>query len=112
MAVVRYVFGRRSPQEYPTSGPCSPFEFCIKVGGEVPSSWYSAYALLGFFRKRFVRKCLKEKTCSAFRRIKDCDSWIPGCYIETPTIEVLEDGCFFRELLIDQRQPNPWLSME
>lgn len=111
MFEVHYVFGRRAEQEgLPGyhSGAIDPFVFTVSTD-KSPSSWESAYALLGFFREDFIAACRAAETSSRMNPIKDRDVWIPTGYLDRPTIEVF-DGEHYEELLLDGRRPNPWIS--
>ena len=105
---VTFVFGRRSyiHEGYSSDGgsPDDPFVFTISVDG-CPSSWKSAYALLGFFREEFITACKASGTSSALRTFADFEIVIPTYYLDRPTIKVGES-----ELLLDGEKPNPWLS--
>lgn len=106
--VVTYVFGRRSYEQpgYGSDGgsPTDPFVFTVHLY-EAPSSWESAYALLGFFRDDFIKACQAAKTSSAMKPLKQSALLIPSCYLDCPTIEV--NGW---ELLLNGKKPNSWLS--
>ena len=111
MIEVRYVFGRRQVQDLPgyASGPGDPFVFTVS-GETKPETWYSAYALLAFYRDDFLKACAAARTSSQMRPIEERDTWIPSCYLDTPTIEVGTSG-EMTELLRDNARPNPWLSL-
>jgi hypothetical protein len=74
-----------------------------------PSSWGSAFALLALYRDEFYKACLAANTSSWLLSLSDADTWIPTCYLDRPTIEVTDDS-EIKELLLDDQQPNPWLS--
>ena len=112
MVTVDFVFGRKAPQdldEY-TSGSCDPLVFTVTTD-TVPSTWESAYSLLGFFRADFIKACVEERTSSAlYTLFEGRDSWIPSCYLDRPTIEVSHPSRGSFELLLQGERPNPWLS--
>lgn len=105
---ITYLFGRRdyAYEGYGSDGgsPTDPFVFSVHVSG-VPSSWQSAYALLGFFRDDFSAACNAAKTSSEMSPIEGAELSIPRWYLDRPTIEA--DG---KELLLKGKAPNPWLS--
>lgn len=107
---VHFVFGRRQEQDLPEypSGPTAPFVFTISTDDK-PSSWESAFALLSFYRDEFYQACLAAETSSWLLSLLGTNTWIPTCYLDRPTIEVV-DGFETDELLLDNCQPNPWLS--
>lgn len=111
MTEVRYVFGRRQSQDLPgyPSGPCNPFVFTVTADAK-PHSWDSAYALLGFYRDEFIKACCAASTSSQMSVIEGREIWIPTCYLDQPTIEVVGEGCT-EELLLNGDKPNPWLSL-
>lgn len=112
MTEARFVFGRRQAQDLEgyRSGPCNPFVFTVSVDSR-PHSWQSAYALLGFYRDEFVKACLAARTSSQMSPIEGRQIWIPTCYLDTPTIEVIDDAGV-EELLLDGTKPNRWLSVK
>jgi hypothetical protein len=101
---ITYVFGRKSNPEFPS--PCNPFIFTVSTSGK-PSTWESAYALLGYFRDEFIAACSKAETSSALFALLEDEVWIPSCYLDMPTVEV--NGV---ELLLNGERPNPWLSLK
>lgn len=108
--VISYVFGTRDYvyEGYGSDGgsPGTPFVFTVSTVKGVPSSWPSAYALLGFFRRQFIAACRAAGVSSRISPIDESLMIIPTCYLDRPTIEV--DGV---ELLLDGEKPNPWLSL-
>lgn len=107
---VRYVFGRRQKQDLPgyPSGPSAPFAFTVKVDHR-PESYDSAYALLGCYRKDFIKACRGARVSSELAVLAAPETWIPTAYLNRPTIEFVDDA-FLEELLLDSVKPNPWLS--
>lgn len=113
---IRYIFGRRQSQDLPeySSGAYDPFVFTVTVdaGSKSLNSWQSAYALLGFFRKDFVRACINANTSSQLNLTDEAEIWIPNVYLDRPTIEIKDSMVGkFEELLIEGEKPNPWLSL-
>src|SRR3989344_2516866 len=95
---ITYAFGRKASEKEERD----PLVLTVLVDGP-PSSWQSAYALLGFFRGSFIAECLAMNTSSILRPIHGASLYIPGCCLDRPTIEV--NG---KELPPDRERSNLW----
>lgn len=106
MTTLTFVLGTKWYQDVYGAGAGDPIRMTVEVHSVV-SWWHAAHMVMGWHYEELVSLAHSKGLSIRDFPLEGAEGYIPGCYIDRPTIEA--DG---KELLLEGKAPNRWLSRE